>query len=54
MNQSKSLIIALLILGVLLAVALLVWRDPFDRGSRPDYSGLLRLIGRRTASTGLR
>jgi len=41
MNQSKSLIIALLILGVLLAVALLVWRDPFDRGSRPDYSGLL-------------
>lgn len=41
MNSSKSLIMALLVLGVLVAVALLVWRDPFDRGSKVDYSGLL-------------
>jgi hypothetical protein len=41
MNKGKHLIIALLVLGVLIAAALLVWRDPFEKGSRPNYSGLL-------------
>jgi hypothetical protein len=41
MNKGKQLIVALLILGVLAAAALLLWRDPFDKRSRPDYSGLL-------------
>ena len=41
MNRNKPLIVALLVLIVLVAVVLLVWRDPFERGSKPDYSGLL-------------
>lgn len=41
MNQNKPLIVALLVLGVLLVVALLVWRDPFEKSSKTDYSDLL-------------
>ena len=39
--KSKQVIVALLVLVVFVAAALLVWRDPFDRGSKQDYSGLL-------------
>jgi hypothetical protein len=41
MNKGKPLIIALLVLGALIGATLLVWRDPFEKGSRPDYSALL-------------
>jgi hypothetical protein len=41
MSKGKHLIVALLVLGALLGAALLVWRDPFEKSSRLDYSGLL-------------
>lgn len=41
MNKGKQLTVALLVLGVLVVAALLLWRDPFDKRSRPDYSDLL-------------
>jgi len=41
MNKGKQLIVSLLVLAVLVAAALLLWRDPFDKRSGPDYSGLL-------------
>jgi hypothetical protein len=41
MHKGKQLIVAMLVLGVLIGAALLVWRDPFERGARPDYSALL-------------
>jgi len=41
MNKGKQLIVALLVLGVLIGAALLVWRDPFEKGTKPDYSAML-------------
>jgi hypothetical protein len=41
MNKGKQLIVALLVLGVLIGAALLVWRDPFEKGAGPNYSALL-------------
>ncbi len=41
MNKGKQLIVAFLVLGALVGAALLVWRDPFEKSSRLDYSGLL-------------
>ena len=41
MNAGKQLIVALVVLGALIGAALLLWRDPFERGANPDYSGLL-------------
>jgi hypothetical protein len=41
MDRRKQLFIALLVLGVLIGAALLVWRDPFEKASRTDYSALL-------------
>ena len=41
MQKGKQLIVAFLVLGILIGAALLVWRDPFERSTRPDYSTLL-------------
>jgi hypothetical protein len=41
MNKGKPLIIALLVLGVLIVASLLVWRDPFEKASRPTYADIL-------------
>jgi len=39
-NKGRQLIVALLVLGVLVVAALLLWRDPFAKRSRTDYSAL--------------
>lgn len=41
MNKGRQLVVALLVLGILVVAALLLWRDPFDKRSRTDYSALL-------------
>jgi hypothetical protein len=41
MHNGKQLTVALLVLGALIGAALLVWRDPFEKGSGMDYSALL-------------
>lgn len=41
MNNGKQLIIAVAILGALIAATLLLRRDPFENKSKPDYSTLL-------------
>jgi len=41
MNKGKQLIVAFLVLGALVGAALLLWRDPFEKSSRLDYSGML-------------
>lgn len=41
MDRGRQLIVALLVLGVLIGAALLVWRDPFEKASKTDYAELL-------------
>jgi hypothetical protein len=41
MNKGKQLTVALLVLGALIGATLLVWRDPFEKASGPNYSGML-------------
>jgi hypothetical protein len=41
MNKRKQLVIALVVLGVLIVAALLVRRDPFEKGRNVDYLDLI-------------
>jgi hypothetical protein len=41
MNKGRQLTVAMIVLGVLIGATLLVWRDPFEKASGLNYSGML-------------